>query len=123
MGVDLKLLPAYEEELGSWSMASAMLNFELRPGIYRALQRMPKNPVAPTEFRCHLATRPDGEPEYGPLLADAYGEPIRWAGAGDLARVIAGEPSFSFVEDPPTLAALRYLEALPAGWPVVLYWS
>jgi hypothetical protein len=73
----------------------------------------------PRGFSCRLARTPDEHTVYGKCQEDSYGDPLKWVKAGDLAK-LADHPQVTCW--PRNKAAFAYVAALPADWPLVLYW-
>ena len=91
-----------------------------RRDLDEQLEGLPSRDV-PRHFTCRLARSEDGEHTiYGEVSEDEYGHPLRWVRAGDLAAL--GQHPQAPVS-PRNRATFAYLAALPAGWPVVLFWS
>lgn len=75
----------------------------------------------PRGFSCRLARTPNDEHTcYGQVDEDNYGDTLRWVPAGALAA-LATHPQV--ICAPRNKAAFAYVAALPAEWPVTLFWS
>lgn len=122
MGLDLTLLPAYSMTAGDMSLDILRL-FEAGD-LWDPIEAI-ESSLVPVGFRSWLALhqstgcRYDGERTFGETKTDAYGKRLRMVGAGDLVK-LAEHPAWR--AHPRNVAALAYLRALPADWPVVLYW-
>jgi hypothetical protein len=130
MSRDIKLLPFFSDRTGGESFSHDVLDVDL--GVSPAgsgddvadlsdeLETLDSRDV-PRGFSCCLARSADGEHTiYGKKQDDCYGDPLKWAKAGDLAA-LAEHPQVTCW--PRNKAAFAYVAALPADWPVVLYWS
>lgn len=124
MGLDLELLIANKSPIGATGYSVASLKLNRVPQLFREIADLPSTVLDPCEFNCHHAEPkdPDEEECYGQVEVDAYGVPLMWVRAGDLAACLAAHHAYAAITHAPTLAAARYVAALPDHWPVVLYW-
>jgi hypothetical protein len=122
MGVDLALLPV-EGLLSGLPCAFSVLELTRCRELWDAINVVKNRPVGPT-LRCYVATLENGERGWGNLEEDAYGNEIRYAKAGELAKAIDGfnevaRDHGSYTSNAPAAA---YLRELPKDAPVALYW-
>lgn len=128
MGVDCTLLPAVICEEAGCGFAHTMLPLERRQGLWPKLRAIPPLPIDVTEIRfsTYLATiesgEHEGEPRYGRVTDTPYGDPLRFARAADLARVLAEHNLEPDEEHYTNEAVAAYLRCLPADAPVGLWW-
>jgi hypothetical protein len=128
MSRNVKLLPFFSERTGHEPFAQDVLLVDLgvRPSGYDGTDLRDdiehiRTKDVPRGFSCPFARTEDDEHTiYGEVEDDAYGDPLKWAAAGELAK-LAGHPQVACW--PRNKAAFAYVAALPADWPVVLYWS
>jgi hypothetical protein len=123
MSIGLYLLP-YAEDSDRGARAVDLLYIDLtwacdERDLPERLKSLPSRHV-PRHFCCRLGRSETGEHAYREVSEDEYGYPLRWARAADLAQ-LAQHPQV--MASPRNRAAWAYVGALPAGWPVVLFWS
>lgn len=116
MGVDLNfLVPKYPDQ-DKWVLA-ADIGLERRSELWPAVDAIPSRLARPVW--CHYARRSDGESEYGEVRQDRYGQALRYVRAGDLS-ILAMEEGAADNHD--NVAAFAYVAAMPASWPIILWW-
>lgn len=115
MGVDLKLLPLLTPDF--WA-AHDILRLERRSELWPAIQALPQLDI-PKPLSCYEARTPEGEPCYGPVETDPYGNRMKWVTAGALLTLKDHE---SIRDDWQNRAVWAYLANIPEDWPIVLYW-
>jgi hypothetical protein len=123
MSRNVYLLP-YATNSDRDARADDLLHVELDWGAERRdlpeqLEALPSRDV-PRHFSCRLARNEDGEHAFGEVTEDDYGDPLKWACAGDLTA-LAQHPQVT--ASPRNRAAFAYVAALPAEWPVVIFYS
>lgn len=107
------------------------------------IKALPRQPV-PKALSCHFASPPDDEVTvtpsvtptvysqggaiirecagycYGYVTEDAFGEPLTWVTAGDLATV---KHHPGVIDSWNNRAVWAYLTNLATTWPIVLFWN
>lgn len=113
MGVDLRLLP-FDHDNGTFAYSHTILNFDGSYEFYDRINKLPQMPVPPdfTSF-CGRSKKHD-DTCYGETVETPYGEPVKFALAGDLAKV---KLDGRWQE-----ATQAYLKRLPPEAKVALYW-
>lgn len=119
MGLDLKLLPLLRPGDG---MSRNILCINRRDEIFEEIRKLPSWPQ-PQPFYCHEATIPDGTLAgnscSGIVTEDAYGDPLEYVVAKDIAAL----RGCSDIKDCPINRPIwAYLSAMDGDWPIVLYW-
>lgn len=127
MGLDLTLLPVESEHL---AFSHTVLSLDRRSDMWEKIKLIPQI-TRDVVFYSFMSRVPDGKSEgekcYGVVKEDAYGNPIKWANAGDVVKAM--EEYYESVKDLDWIkydcrnqAVLAYLKVLPANRLVVLYW-
>lgn len=116
MGVDLCLIPV-DSDLGDWSMGHSLLEVERRSELWNVVEALAKHDL-PTKFQCFKARNADGDPCYGTLTDDCYGNLVKCATAGDLAAI----QHQSTTDHPRNRAIWAFLRELPPETKIALYW-
>ena len=112
MGLDLTLLPHKHHHTGGVPLLCESLRLDRDYGLFGKLRACPSREAGALEVRCDSGWRT--------TQTDPYGDPIRYALAGDLAAVLVDVSSADV--SPWNFAALAFLRALPADVPVYLWW-
>jgi hypothetical protein len=115
MGVDLTLMPLLEKDY--W-VSHALIRLERRRALWPKIEALGARPV-PEPLTCFQGVGPDGDPAYGEITQDPYGQPLTWLPAGELATLHDDE---TVQDNWLNQAAWAYLRQMPPDWPVVLYW-
>jgi hypothetical protein len=118
MTVDLTLLPFCHESPGLAFAHSQLECGSVTLEVCLALKALPSR-VVPAGFTCFLATGEDGEPCYGKVALDRYGDQLRVVAAKALLA-LARHPWVREVAQ--TRAAWAYLASLAPATGVALYW-
>jgi hypothetical protein len=111
MGVDLRLLPTWDASRPC-AFSHAVIPVERDYELFDDVRAMKTEPVD-RDFHTFVSRMPNGEYGYGTTIVDAYGSPLRYVTAGDLALVLK--------KHGPSPAA-AYVAALAPDAHVVLYW-
>ncbi len=119
MGVDLRLLPLLGPE--AW-VSHSMLDLERRRALWPAVEALSSQEI-PEPLSCYLNRVPDGsyqgEPCYGYIEKDPYGNRLRWTTAKELLKLSNHE---SVQDNYLNRAVWAYLAQIPPDWKIVLYW-
>ena len=123
MGVDLTLLPLEadhpaEGDKPAFQYSHSMLNIWRSQALWPKIENLTQERVS-AGFTSFMGRAADGEHGYGKTTKDAYGEPIMWAAAGDLAKLAK---SLQASDNPQNRAVWAYLSALQPETKVALYW-
>ena len=120
MGIDLKLLPVFNIAPmpdGGW-LCHDMLCVGRDRELWDAIETLPWHDIL-GPVHSYLAQGDNGDPCYGEVMTDPYGERLNWTTAGALASLrehagVRGQQK--------NRAIWAMLSELPEDWPVVLYW-
>ncbi len=123
MGVDLTLMPLECDHEGvhgkpAFQFSHSMLNIERRRELWPLIEKLARGRVS-TDFTGFMGEGSDGEYGYGKVRDDAYGQPIQWAKAGDIAKLANHN---AVTNDARNRAVWAYLSALDPDTKVALYW-
>ncbi len=123
MGVDLTLLPLdcdypTEDDRPAFQFSHSMLRTERRRELWPLIEKLEQGEVSPG-FTSFMGTGPDGEHGYGKTVETAYGSPVKWATAGNLAKLATNH---AVTNDAKNRAVWAYLSALDPDTKVALYW-
>ena len=116
MGVDLTILPVDYTNNGQRFCFSQLL-FERRRDLWDEIQSKVVTRKIEHPIRCYLARSPDGEPCYGELLTDPYGDVLTVTTFEEFLRVLSHD---GFKDS--NVAIKAFIEAMPRLDEVVLYW-
>lgn len=119
MGLDLTLLPV-EADHGHWGFSHSVLSLDRDYKLFDRIQKIEdkRSVPLPEDFTSYLSVDDgDGEPYYGQTTETPYGLPLKAVYAKDLLK--ASEARRSSLRNQ---AAWAYLEKLPDGAKVALYW-
>lgn len=131
MSLDLRLLivedlvesrPFYAHSILTCRSDSRLFEKILLEMKGKELRFPPPTPQSP-KFTSFVSTAPNGECGYGPVEADAYGEPLQFVAARLLVSVLRDHlenPEAKWRAD--NFAILAFLSALPGDSPIALFW-
>lgn len=115
MGVDLRLLP-FDCDQGDFAFSHSILNFDGSYEFYDRINKLPQMPV-PKDFTSFCGRSENYDDTcYGRTVETPYGEHVKFALAGDLAKVNLDGDYYQ------QKATQAYLKALPPHTKVALYW-
>lgn len=110
MGLDLTLLPHKHHHVSGTPFLCESLRMDRDYDLFGRLRACPSREAGSVEVHSDDGwRRTDGDP---------YGDPIRYALAGDLAAVLPADVEVS----PWNAAVIAFVRALPADVPVYLWW-
>lgn len=91
MGIDLRLLPV-DASLGpNAGNCHTILNCPQDYNMFDAIRAVAMPLLPNHDYTSHLGARTDsGEPTYGRLTSDAYGQPYTWVSAVRLWSILCG---------------------------------
>lgn len=115
MGVDLTLMPLTSKH--SW-VSHDLIDVSRGYDLFRQIEAMELNKV-PETVTCFRSRRGDGDPCYGEVETNPYGDKLTWLAAGDLLSVAYHE---DVLDNWRNRAVWAYLVQMPEDWPIVLYW-
>lgn len=122
MGVDLTILPFFNESMPGESLSFAHTNIVVAREqaifhIFEIAQTRHGRDV-PENFRCYLATGPYGDPCYGTLTEDPYGDNLQYVRAMHVKPALAGYTSRYWKNR----ALAKYILELPDELAIAIYW-
>ena len=118
MGVDLTILPAFTVGPAELSFTNIVTEREKAIfDIFKSAQKQHGRDVS-ENFRCYLATGADGDPCYGTLTEDAYGDKLQYIRAEHVKPALADYTSRYWENR----ALAKYILELPDELAIVLYW-
>lgn len=98
--------------------AVVSIKFGCNISAHRAIREKACPRLLPDRKLYYFDTRSDGDPFYGSIEKDCYGNPIQWVLAGDFVNALDGM-HLGELSGP----ALAYVRALKPNHPIALYWS
>jgi len=110
MDLDLTLLPHKHHHLSGVPLLCESLRLDRDYDLFGRLRACPSREAIPVDVHTD-----DG---WRRTTTDPYGDPVRYALAGDLAAVLPADVSTSPWND----AVIAFVRALPADVPVYLWW-
>ena len=116
MGVDLLLLPLIHESI--W-VSLDLIRIERSYELWDDINALSQSPI-PKALSCYVTRdKKMGGTYYGDVEETPYGQRLQYATAGDLMTL----SKHSAVQNNwRNRAVWAYLAAMPAGWPIVLFW-
>lgn len=117
MGVDLTMLPL-DADHSDFQFSHSMLGVERRRELWPLIEKLEQGGLS-SNFQSFYGPGLNGEPGYGTTAETPYGEPIKWASAGDLAKLSTHN---TITDNAKNRAVWAYLSELPADTKVALYW-
>ncbi len=123
MGVDLTMLPLdcdreADEHGPALQFSRSVLGVERRRELWPLIEKLEQDEVS-SSFSSFMGTGQDGEHGYGNTTETPYGNPLKWARAGDLAKLATNQ---AVTNDAKNRAVWAYLSALEPDTKVALYW-
>jgi hypothetical protein len=115
MGVDLKLLPLLAHDF--WC-SHIILGVNGRRELWPKIEALSTQPV-PKPLICYEARGKDGDPCYGEVTEDCYGNSLTWLTPTELLTL---RDAREVRDNWHNRALWAYLAEMPKDWPIVLYW-
>jgi hypothetical protein len=117
MGLDLKLLPIENEHTGD-CYSHTILSCSRSLDLFDEIMQLPSIPLS-EPIECYLARSEYGGRCYNDVIDSDYGEPLKWIRVEELWHLRIHKDVLDNFQNK---AIWAYLNELPAGIKIVLFW-